>query len=162
MVISWERIQGLICVSLANTKWKITAFTPSETESPKYVLECEDVQVISGEYWEVTEEWFATFYKKLKSKRLELTETFSIECVENPEGEEIAGTYILILCSDRKGSALGWFITRNEPQENGILVGVCPDSYVNKVRDNESQLNLLVEFVKHPNNFRDISVGISS
>jgi len=149
-------------VPLTNKKWKITAFTPSETNLPKYVLECEDVQVISGEYWEVTEEWFETFYKKLKSKRLELTETFSIECVENPEGEELEGTYIVILCSDRQGSALGWFITRNEPEENGILVGVCPESYVNKVRENEGQLNLLVDFVKRPNNFRDISVGIST
>ena len=58
MKIGRERIHGVIRVSLTNNKWKITAFTPSETDPPKYVLECEDVQLISGEYWEVTEEWF--------------------------------------------------------------------------------------------------------
>ena len=104
MAIGRERIKGLRRVSLSNNKWKITAFTPSETDLSKYVLECVDTQVITGEYWEVTEEWFETFYKKLKSKRLELSETFSIEKVENPEGEELEGTYIVILCSDRHGN----------------------------------------------------------
>ena len=160
--IDREKIQGyLILLSITHRKWKITAYTPSETDTPKYILEFYDVRAISGEYWEVTEEWFETFYKKLKTKRIELTETFVIERVENPDGEETEGTYIAILCASRQEPALGWLITRIEDEETGILVGICPEAYVSKIREQVGQLQLIVEFVKRPNTFRDITVGIS-
>ena len=145
-------------------KWKVTVSTIVETvdnEASKYMLEFYDVSVISGDYYEVTEEWFETFYQKLKGKRIELAETFSIERVENPDEEDSTGTFIAILCSSKQDPALGWLIARNEPEETGILVGICPEVYVDKVRESAEKLNLLVEFVKRPKQFSDISVGIS-
>lgn len=142
-------------------KWKVTASTPTEPEAPKYILEFSDVQVISGDYYEITEEWFETFYQKLRAKRIELEETFSIERVTNPDEDENEGTYIAILCASKEELTLGWLITRNEPEETGILVGICPEEYVDMVRESVDNLHLLVEFVKRPKMFKDISVGIS-
>ncbi|MFX0197582.1 MAG: hypothetical protein ACFFCW_15785 [Candidatus Hodarchaeota archaeon] len=142
-------------------KWKVTASTPNEPEAPKYILEFSDVQVLSGDYYEVTEEWFETFYQKLRAKQIELEETFSIERVMNPDENESEGTFIVILCANLDEFALGWLITRNEPEETGILVGICPDEYVDMVRESVDTLHILVEFVKHPKKFKDISVGIS-
>ncbi|MFQ6124783.1 MAG: hypothetical protein ACE5R6_09310 [Candidatus Heimdallarchaeota archaeon] len=142
-------------------KWKVTASTPTEPEAPKYILEFSDVQAISGDYYEVTEEWFETFYQKLRAKQIELEETFSIEKVVNPDENENVGTFIAILCASKEELTLGWLITRNEPEETGILVGICPEEYVNMVRESVDNLHLLVEFVKRPRMFKNISVGIS-
>lgn len=152
---------GLIYLSLITRTWKVTVQSISEKAPKNFALEFADVRGILGEYWEVSEEWFQIFYQKVQTKHISLAETFSIERVDNPEGEESNDTYIAILCSSKQESALGWLIVRIDPDEDGVLVGISPESYVNKIRDNSGHLNLLVEFINRPANFRDVSAGIT-
>ena len=74
-------------MSLTTRTWKVTVQSISEKEPKNFELEFADVQLITGEYWEVSEEWFQTFYQKVQTKHISLAETFSIERVDNPEGD---------------------------------------------------------------------------
>ena len=86
--------KGLLFLSLITRTWKVTVQSISEKEPKKFELEFADVRGILGEYWEVSEEWFQIFYQKVQTKHISLAETFSIERVDNPEGEESNDTYI--------------------------------------------------------------------
>ena len=161
MKIQLSISKGLLFLSLTARTWKVTVQSISDNAPQKFELEFADVRSITGEYWEVSEEWFQTFYQKVQTKHISLAETFSIERVDNPEGEESNDTYISILCSSKQEPALGWLIVRMDPDEDGVLVGISPESYTNKIRDNSGHLNLLVEFINRPANFRDVSAGIT-